>query len=237
VSTSIPPSTSSEELEVDAEIQRLAKLLGIAPTQLVYLRGLPSLELRALRDQVTATLFDASGALSQLAGATRILPAGLVASLAERCFGPMLTARIAGLVDADRAMEIASRLPVRFLAQVASELDPRRVAAILITIPPEMIAAVTRELVADEQWVAMGSFYGFLPDASIRAAMEAADPRALLQISLMMDDKSRLANVLEIAGPERLAQVAAAAEADGRGEQMRALAAYLTPAQRAQLPA
>jgi hypothetical protein len=236
VSTSIPPSTSSEQLEVDAEIQRLAKLLGVAPTELAYLQGLPSTELRALRDQVTVTLFDASGALSQLAGATRILPAGVAASLAERFFGPMLTARIAGLVDADRAVEIASRLPTRFLAQVASELDPRRVAAILAKIPHEMIAAVTRELVADEQWVAMGTFYGFLPDASIRAAIEVADPRALLQISLMLDDKSRLANVLEIAGSERLVAVAAAAEADGLGEQMRALEAYLTPAQRAQLP-
>ena len=237
MTTSNPLSTDSEQLEVDAEIQRLAKLLGITPAELDYLRTLSSAELRGLRDQVTVTLYDASGGLSQLAGATRILPAGVAASLAERFFGPMLTARIAGLVDADRAVEIAGRLPTPFLAQVASELDPRRVAAILAKIPPDTVAAVTRELVAAEQWVAMGAFYGFLPDASIRAAIDVADPLALLRISLMLDDKSRLANVLEIAGDERLAQVAGAAEAEGMGEQLRALEVYLTPAQRAQLPA
>ncbi len=236
MTTPVPPTTRGEQLEVDAEIQRLAKLLGIAPDELAYLRELSSAELRGLRDQVTATLFDGSGGLSQLAGATKILPAAVAASLAERFFGPMLTARLAGLVDADRAVEIAARLPTPFLARVAAELDPRRVAAILAKIPPETVAAVTRQLVADREWVTMGAFYGFLPDAGIRAAIAVADPAALLQISLMMDDKSRLANVLEIAGDARIAEVAAAAEAEGLGEQLRALEVYLTPAQRAQLP-
>jgi hypothetical protein len=236
MSTPMPASTRSEQLEVDAELQRLAKLLGIAHAELDYLRELSSTELRGLREQVTGTLFDASGGLAQLAGATKILPAGVAASLAERFFGPMLTARLAGLVDADRAVEIAARLPTAFLAKVATELDPRRVATIIAKIPPETVAAVTRQLVADEEWVTMGAFYGFLPDASIRAAIDAADPPALLQISLMMDDKSRLANVLDVAGSERIAQVAAAAEAEGLGEQLRALEVYLTPAQRALLP-
>jgi hypothetical protein len=236
MSTDIPPSTASEQLEVDAEIQRIARLLGLAPAELEYLRELSSPELRTLRGQVTATLFDASGALSQLASATKILPAGVAASLAEKHFGPTLTARIAGLVDVDRAVEIAGRLPIAFLAQVGAELDPRRVAAILAKIPPDTIAAVAGELIAAEQWVAMGTFYGFLPDASISAAMAMADAHALLQISMMLDDKSRLANVLEIAGSERLEEVAAAAEAEGLTEQLRALQVYLTPAQQAQLP-
>jgi hypothetical protein len=235
MTTSVPPSAGSELLEVDAEIQRIAKLLGVAPAELEYLRELPSPELRGLRDQVTATLFDSSGALSQLASATKLLPAGVAASLAEKHFGPMLTARIAGLVDVDRAVDIAARLPTSFLAQVGSELDPRRVASILAKIPAETIAAVAAELIAEEQWVAMGTFYGFLPDASIAAAMGVADAHALLQISLMLDDKSRLANVLAIAGSERLDEVTAAAEAAGLTEQFRALEVYLTPAQQTQL--
>jgi hypothetical protein len=237
MSTSLSGHASSELLEINAEVQRLAKLLGIDQAELHYLRELPSVELRTLRGQVTASLFDGRGVLVRMAAATRILPAGLTASLAENVFGPALSARIAGLVEPDRAVDIASRLPVPFLAQVATELDPRRVANILSMIPPPLVAAVTRELVAHEQWVAMGTFYGYLPDASIRAAMGEADGHALLQISLVLDDKARLSDVIDISGPGTLDQIGAAAEAEGLTEQLRALALYLTPEQRALLPA
>lgn len=236
MATTVPTPTSSEQLEVNAEIQRLAKLLGIAHAELDYLRELPSSELRALRGQVTSALFDNQAALARLAAATKLLPVGLVASLAEKVFGPVLAARIAGLVEPDRAVEIARGLSVPFLAAVAAELDPRRVASILGEIPPATVAAVARELMEREQWLAMGTFYAFLPDASIKAAMDVADAHALLQISMVVDDKSRLANVLDIAGMDRLDEVVAAAEAEGLSDELRALAVYLTPEQRAQIP-
>jgi hypothetical protein len=207
----------------------------MAHADLGYLRRLPSAELRGLRAQVTAALFDHQGALAKLAGATKLLPTGLVASLSEKAFGPTLTARIAGLVEPERAVDIAMALPIPFLAQVATELDPRRVAAILGRIPPETVAAVARELIAAQEWIAAGTFYGYLPDESITAAIQAADPHALLHISLVLEDKSRLAYVLDIAGAETLEQVVSAAEAEGLTEQLTALSVYLTSEQQAQL--
>ena len=237
MATVVDSTISSEELERNAEIQRLAKLLSLAPDQLGYLQPLAPEELRALRGQVTATLFDARGVFARMAAATRILPAGLTATIAERIFGPMLAARIAGLVEVDRAVDIASRLSVPFLADVATELDPRRVADILGAIPPATISAVAAELIRREEWIAMGTFCAYLPPASIRAALTVADGPALLQIALVLEDKARLAEVLEIAGLDTLEQVAAAAEATGLTAQLRALEVYLTPEQRAQLPA
>jgi hypothetical protein len=220
-----------ERLEVDAERQRLARLLGLAPGDLDYLSELSSADLRALRAQITEVLFDGGGALARLGSATRLLPAGLTASLAERIFGPLLAARVAGAVEPGRAVEIAARLPVEFLAEVAGELDPRRVATILAEIPPATVAAVTAVLVRRAEWVAMGSFYGFLPDASIRAAMAETDAHALLQIALVLDDKSRLAHVLDIGGRERLEEIVACAEAEGLTESLAALAVHLRPEQ------
>ncbi|HET9074040.1 MAG TPA: hypothetical protein VFN48_05635 [Solirubrobacteraceae bacterium] len=233
----VDSTISSEELERNAEIRRLARLLGVVPDELDYLTPLAPPELRALRGQVTASLFDARGVLARMAAASRILPAGLVVTLAERVFGPMLAARIAGLLEVDRAVDIAARLPVPFLADVATELDPRRVADILGAIPPATIAAVAAELIAREEWIAMGTFYAYLPPASVRAAIGVADAPALLQIALVLEDKERLSVVLEIAGTDTLSRIAVAAEAAGLSAQLRALEVYLTPEQRAQLPA
>jgi hypothetical protein len=236
VEASFPDTSATEQLERDVELQRLGKLLGIAHTELHYLQEVTSGELRALRDQVTATLFDSSGAVGRLAAATKILPAALVASLAQKAFGPALAARVAGQLDPDRAVDVAGRLPVSFLAELATELDPRQAAAILTEIPAPIVAAVTRELIARQEWVAMGAFYGYLPDEAIRAAMAEADPHARLHIALVLEDRSRLARVLEIAGPDALAQITEQAAAEGLSDQLRALESYLTPEQRAQLP-
>ncbi|WP_249011562.1 hypothetical protein [Conexibacter sp. DBS9H8] len=231
--TPVAGRSPSERLEVDAELQRLGRLLGLAPGELGYLADISSADLRALRAQITQVLFDGNGALARLGAATRLLPAALTASLTERIFGPVLAARVAGTVEPGRAVEIAARLPVDFLADVASELDPRRVAAILAAIPAPTVAAVTRVLVQRREWVAMGSFYGFLPDASIQAAMAETDAHALLQIAFVLEDKSRLSHVLEIGGSVRLGELVACAEAEGLTEQLAALAAHLTPEQAA----
>lgn len=235
MTTSIDSAASSELLEIDAEIQRLARLLNVTHAELHYLRELPSAELRELRAQVIARLYDGQGVLANLAAATKILPLGLTVSLAEKVFGPMLAARIAGLIEVDRAVELAVRLPVPFLAQVATELDPRRVGVILGKIPPQLVAAVTRQLVEREEWVAMGTLYAYLPAQAITAAIAETDAHALLQIALVLDDKTQLARVMEIAGADTLAGIVAAAECEGYSEQLQALAVYLTPEQQAQL--
>jgi hypothetical protein len=236
VTAPAPDPEGTEALERSAEVQRLAKLLSLAPDDLDYLARVSSEDLRQLRSQVSGVLFDSNPVLVRLAAVTRILPSALSASLAEKAFGAMLTARIAGLVEPDRAVEIAERLPVAFLAEVAVELDPRRAAAILGAIAPATVARVAAELMRAEQWVAMGTFLGYLPPVSVQAAIEVAEAHALLQISLVLEDKSELSSVLELAGADTLARVRAVAEQEGRLAQLRALEVYLSPSQRAQLP-
>ena len=88
------------ELRSRAEVLKLARLLRRQPEQLVYLEHVAHDDLRALREQVTDMLFAAHDAtLRRLAASSKLLPVGLVAMLAQHAFGPVLSARIAGLLD------------------------------------------------------------------------------------------------------------------------------------------
>jgi hypothetical protein len=217
-------SVSRQSIESRAELLKLARLLGRAPDELAYLEAVSVVELRQLRDQVTETLFDSHlGALNRLASASRLLPVGVVAQIGEKVFGPLLSARITGLLDPDRAVEVGSRLPDSFLADVAVELDPRRASAVLARIPADRIAAITRELLARGEFVTMGRFAGYLPDESLQAAVDVSGPDDLLQVALVLENKERLGDLLELLGPQRTDQILEAADRAELGPEAREL--------------
>ncbi len=189
----------SNQLEVKAEILKLARLLRREPDALAYLEQVPAQDLRKLREQVTELLFTAQGpALSRLAAASRLLPIRVVATIGERAFGPLLAARIAGLLDPDRAVEMAETMPVPFLADVAVELDPRRASQIIARISPGRIAAITRELLRRHEYVTMGRFVGHLPDPAIRAALNEFDDVALLRVAFVLESKDTVDQLIAL---------------------------------------
>lgn len=201
--------------EARPEILKLARLLHRDPDSLSYLGALPADDLRRLREQVTDVLFSANHrTFARLAAASKLLPAALNATIAQRAFGPVLAARITGQLEPSRAVEVAERLPPSFLADVAVELDPRRASEVIVQIPPQQVAAITRELVRRNEYVTMGRFVGHLPDAAITAAVDATDDRALLRTGFVLEQKSRLRQVAELLGPERLQGVIDAACTD-----------------------
>jgi hypothetical protein len=197
------------------EVLKLAQLLGRDPDSLSYLEALPVNDVRQLREQVTDVLFSANQkTFARLAAASKLLPAGLSATIAERAFGPVLAARITGQLEPSRAVEVAERLPPGFLADVAIELDPRRASDVIAQIPPPQIAAVTRELVKREEYVTMGRFIGHLSDEAIAAALAVTDDRALLRTGFVLEQKARLEKVAELLGPQRLGGLVGVASTD-----------------------
>jgi hypothetical protein len=194
--------------EVRAEVLKLARLLRRDPETLGYLELVPATDLQALRDQVTDVLFSANlSTLSRLAAASRLLPIRVVAAIGERAFGPLLAARIAGLLDPQRAVEMASTMPIGFLADVAVELDPRRASAVITRIPAERIALITRELLRRGEYVTMGRFVGHLSDAAVRAAVGEMDERALLCVAFVLESKDNLEELIEVLPSGRLDRV------------------------------
>jgi hypothetical protein len=192
-------------MSADAEIRKLARVLGVPPERLAYLRDVPVADLRALREKATTALFDAHlGVLERMAGASKLLPVPVLAKIAERVFGPLLSARIAGLVDVHRGVDIAKRLDPRFLADVAAELDPRRAAGIIAGLPAPIVVKVASELARREDWITIARFVDHLPDSTITASLDAIPDEALPEVASMLDDPSRVHYIADLLPEHRL---------------------------------
>lgn len=194
-----------------AESIKLARLLGVPEGRLAFLADVDHETLRALRERLTDTFLEDTRPLLQRAvKASRLLPVGLIAKVGERVFGAVLCASMAGLMDADRAVEVAQRMPDAFLADVSSLLEPRRAKAVIAGMPPARVVAVARILAARHDHVTLARFVGYLPDATIRAVVEAVpDDEALLRTAFFLESKSTLDRLVGLVHPDRLRRIVA----------------------------
>jgi hypothetical protein len=223
----------SEALAVRAEILKLARLLRREPDELAYLTEVPAGDIQQLREQVTDVLFTAHGqALARLAAGSKVLPVALVATLGERVFGAVLSARIAGLLEPGRAVEMAARLSTPFLADIAVELDPRRASEVIARIPPPQVAAITSELIGRQEYVTMGRFVGHLSADAITAAVDMMDDRSLLHVAFVLESKESLKELVGVLPPARLDGIIAAAAAENLWPEVLDLLTHLTLDQR-----
>ncbi|MEV6280063.1 hypothetical protein [Nocardia sp. NPDC051832] len=187
-------------LLVRAETTKLARLLDVSdPARLEFLSGLSPAAIRAFRERATDLLFDRDAQrLQRVAAASKLVPTAISAKAAERAFGPVLCAAVAGSVEPAQAISIAKALPAQFLAETAVQLDPRRTAAVIAEVPPRLVAAVAKELFACGDHVTMGRFVGVVPEASMRAALPEASDADLLRIGFLLEDKSTMDTLLGI---------------------------------------
>ncbi len=226
----------SETLQTRAEILKLARLLRREPSTLQYMESVPSEDIAQLREQITETLFDAQGqVMSRLAAASRLLPVGVVATIGERAFGPFLSARVAGLLEPSRAVEMAARMPIDFLADIAVEIDPRRASAVISRIPPAQIAAVTRELLSRGEYVTMGRFVGHLREDSIAAAVGAMNDHELLQVAFVLESKDGVGHFIGLLSPERIDAIIETAASDDLWPEVLDLVSHLDDRQKQRL--
>lgn len=195
----------SEQLEARGEVIKLARLLSLDEGELAFLRNLAAADLREFRGKATDRLFDSGArALGRAGAAANLMPSGLTATIAQRSFGPLLCARAAGSVEAEKAVDVASRLPADFLADVTIALDPRRVAEIIGSVPLELAVPVAIELGRRREYVTMGRFLAFVPDETIAAAMDVLDDEAMLRTAFVLEHKERLDHAIGLLPPERL---------------------------------
>jgi hypothetical protein len=192
--------------------------------------------LRLLRSQITDVLWSADGGgIGKLAAAAKLLPTGLSATISERALGPVISAQLAARLEPSRAIEVAAKLPTRFLVDVAIELDPRRTSAVIAGIPPARIGEITAELVARGEYVTMGQFVGHLNDTALRAALGAMDNADLLRVGFVLEDKNGLDRLLALMSPGRLKGIISAAAAEDRWLEALDLLGHLGPARRRQI--
>lgn len=189
-----------------AERIKLARALHVPLERLDCLAPLDALELRALREQATRALFGQHKALFQkLAAAGKLLPAAINALISEKVFGPMLSARVAGLLPAGRAVDISRRLSIPFQAELCQSLDPRSAPELLRRMPVETIVAVARVLLARKEHVTMARFVDALAPEALRAVInDTRDDDALVRIGFYVEEPEHLSVVFKVMSDERL---------------------------------
>ena len=226
----------SSALNTDVEIVKLARLVGCERGELDYLRYVDAQELRDLREQVTVVMFDADRQMLQrVASATKLIPSKLAAVIGERAFGPLLCARLTGLLEPSRAVDVAAKLPTPFLADLAVALDPRRASRVIAEIPPQQIAEITRLLAEREEFIAMGGFVGHLSEAALRAAIDVVSDEALLRTAYVVESKGSLGALVATLHADRLESIIATANASGLWVEALDVLRYVDERQRGQL--
>jgi hypothetical protein len=199
-------------LSPPVEVRKLARLIGAEAEDLACFERLEGQDIRDLRDQVTVVMFDADRQLLQrVAVATKLVPAKLAAAIGERAFGPLLCARVTGLLDPGRAVDIAKHLPVSFLADLCLHLDPRRASRVIGEMPPATVAAIASELVAGEEYIVMGGFVGHLSKAALLAALDVVDDESLLRTAYVIEAKQNIGALVALLPEERLEDIIATA--------------------------
>lgn len=223
----------SAALEARAEVAKLARLLGVDSASLDYLEAVPAEDLRRFRDQATDSLFDADRhVLQRVAAASRRLPTQLVATIGQHAIGPLLCARVTGLLEPGRAVDVAARLPDEFLTDIAVEMDPRRASDVIAAMPTDRVVEVARRLHEREEFVAMGRFVGHMSDEAIEACLDVIDDGALLRIAFVLEGKERLDRIVDLLPEGRLEGVIAAADEEDLWPEALDLVGHLGEARR-----
>lgn len=194
------------KLDSSAELVKLGQLLGVKPEELGFLEQLPLDTLTKVRSLTTDKLFNDGRKLFQkLASASKLMPAGITASIGEKVFGPMLCARIASEMPYQRAVELAQKMSIPFLAKVTLELDPRRVKDIIQNMPLDRMRQVARELLAQKHYIVMGGFVGYMTKDNLRIILnDVASEEALLHIGFFIDGKHQLSDIMRLLPKDRL---------------------------------
>jgi hypothetical protein len=191
-------------LEGRAEVLKLERLLDTDPGRLAYLERLDAADVRLLRERATVSLYDEDRRFARVALASRIPPAPATAWIAQHLFGALLCARVTGLLETRRAVDLAERMPPEFLADLACQLDPRRAREIILALPPWLIGEVAAVLCRREEYIAMGRFVGHMTDAALIAAFRVIDDASLLRISYFVEQKDQLDHVVGLLSAARV---------------------------------
>lgn len=194
-----------DPIERYAELQRLARVLGIAPQRLSMLAGAAPADLRELRAAIADELMESQrDGFERVVTLARMLPDSLCARLAQHAMGPALAARATTLLDPAQAAQLAQRLEPRFLADVAEHLDLRRIGPLLGGIPTATLTAVALELRRRERWIVLGTFVGYLRLPRVRSLLEVFDGEVILRSGIFVESPQRIDAIARLLSDDRL---------------------------------
>lgn len=193
------------KLDTRAELIKLSRMTFVSEENLAFLQDVPLPTLVRLRELTTERVFSDGRKLFQnLASASKLMPAALTAMIAEKTFGPMLCARVAGEMPWQRAVDLSQRMSIPFLAEVTMAIDPKRVADIIRNMPVNHLKAVAKELVKRGEYLVLGGFVNFMLESQMRAIIGEITEKDLLHIGFFMDGKHQISEIIRMLPESRL---------------------------------
>lgn len=216
------------------EITKLAHEMHVDEAELAFLATTSPDDLRDLRGIVSHAMFSRhESRVKGLAAVSKKLPAAVTAKITEIAMGPVLSARVAAVMDPSDAAKLAGHLKPEFLTELSVHLDPSRVGAIIAKLDRALVVDVGRRLLAHGHLMTLARFTGVVgPETSLQV-MDGASGAEILQVALFLDDLSVLDPILAGISDETLAEVVAATSE--HGEAAEALLATLSEDSRARI--
>lgn len=195
------------------EVAKLAHELRADESDLHFLVSRSPQELRRLRGHVAEALFTRhEDRVLRLASLSKLLPVPITAKIAELALGPMLSARVAGVLDGRDAAKLAGHLDPKFLTEVSVSLDPKRVAPIVTALPDDLVVDVGRRLLAKQQHLVLARFVSVVDVKLALAVVESGTADDLLKVALYTDDTAALDGIVQHLPDLMLAEVLHAAD-------------------------
>jgi hypothetical protein len=195
-----------------AELRKLAHQLGVETSRLEFLADVPAEHLRVLRQRIGDYLFEADRHhFTKVAGVSKLVPAAIAAKVTEFALPPLIAARTAELLDPAKAADLVGRMSDGYLADVSAAMDPTRAPDVIARIPPEHVAKVGAELARRGEWVVMGGFVSMVSGPALRASVAGLDGEQLLRIGFVLDDLSRMDDIVAMLTDAQLDGMLAAA--------------------------
>ena len=200
------------DLAARAEAERLRDELGVGDDRLQFLQDHDHEDVRRLRLLVSESLAAPHrAAFRRLAGASSMLPAMVVAPIAEKAFGPVLSSKVAAELGPDEARALVGHFRVPFLADLCRTLDPAAARDVVAAIPAERVLEIGRELHRRGDLVTLGRFVDVVAEDTIPPMLEVLDGDALLQIALCADGRDRLDTIFRQLADARVLDIVRAA--------------------------
>ncbi len=229
---------SLDNSPVQLELRRLAHVLHIGVEEVEGLAPMGATDLRVLREQVMAKLFDeGADSWERAVAVSGVVPTGLAAKLTERALGPVLAARVTAHAPPEKANDIGGKLSPSFMADIAVHVDPRHIGDLAATMPGDRVAAIGRELAAREEYLVMADFVTALPEQTLRATVEALPDHALVLILVLVEDPERITQVVALLDDRRVMALRALADHDGLEAHLSHITDVVDDTQRARLTA
>ncbi|MEU4452983.1 hypothetical protein AB0F44_16745 [Nocardioides sp. NPDC023903] len=198
------------------EITKLAHEMHVDEAELAFLATTSPDDLRDLRGIVSHAMFSRhESRVKGLAAVSKKLPAAVTAKITEIAMGPMLSARVAAVMDPADAAKLAGHLKPQFLAELSVHLDPSRVEGIIAKLDSALVVEVGRRLLAEGHLLTLARFTGVVPPETSLEVVDGASGTEILQLALFIDEPSVVDPILAGLSDETVAEIAAATAEHG----------------------